>query len=715
MRIDTISLVFSCFVSGCLGIAVLIRNFKNPVYRAFSLFCSVILARDFLCLMKGFDGSVFYQSRLFLLVSLFLGPVSLKFLKDLDPSSELTKRNQLQWVYFWILSLLSVLVFFPQYELWYGYLTAFIEASYLIPAYLWTRTLAQCSEQQEFPRDRIRHQYALWGLVFVVALHLTDTLYFAELSRILPLGTLARAFYLIFLFQLFIKKELLTAPEILSRASLFAVISLVLSSVYWLLVSWVGSRPGLFLFNTVIASFAILVLFEPLKSAVGLLMQKIFLKKNIELEEELKALADDLRGVANPRVLAERLASSFKRILGIEKATLYLIERDGVSYVKPDAKTSEMPQEISSASALVEYMTLRRGKPFVSDSIRSDLESFHSNQGRKFFEDCLDALRQLEGDLIVPFFYDGKVQGFVVAPLGDKMVVGSELLRMFVPVSRQIALLLKSAQTLTVLRERDQLATLGEMAAGLAHEIKNPLGAIKGAAELLAEEEDPATTSEYLGIIQDEAQRLSNVLTQFLEFAKPRKHDPESNCDPLKVIEHTAALVLRDSLVRFSVHAVQTGLLVDVDPELLKQVLVNLFLNATQAMEGEDSAEIQVKVSQIKARNRWSWGIPFFKTIEGWEKTKEQSNVPMVEIEVQDNGPGISPSERNKIFMPFYTTKSRGTGLGLAICKRLVESVGGSIQVKSRIPRGSRFILHLPEFSKEMRKQAVLKVSEVFG
>jgi len=439
------------------------------------------------------------------------------------------------------------------------------------------------------------------------------------------------------------------------------------------------------------------------------------LKKNIQLEEELQVLADDLRGIAEPRELSQRMASSFKRILGIEKATLYLLERDGVSYVKAEPKASEMPQEISSASALVEYMTLRRGRPFVSDSIRSDLDSFHSNQGRRFLEDCLELLRQLDGDLLVPFFYDGKVLGFVVAPLGDKIIVGTDLLRMFVPVSRQIALLLKSAQTLTVLRERDQLATIGEMAAGLAHEIKNPLGAIKGAAELLQDEKDPATTAEYLGIIQDEANRLSNVLSQFLDFAKPRKHDPDSTCDPLKVIEHTAALVLRDSKVKFAVQISGSHRLLDVDPELLKQVLVNLFLNAIQAMEGQEQAQLQVTVSDIKPQRRWSWAIPFFKTIEGWEKAQEPPSIPLIEIEVKDNGPGIAISDLTKVFVPFYTTKPQGTGLGLAICKRLVESVGGSIQVKPNQPQGSRFVLHLPSVSKEKRAVPLLSSHEVMA
>jgi signal transduction histidine kinase len=238
------------------------------------------------------------------------------------------------------------------------------------------------------------------------------------------------------------------------------------------------------------------------------------------------------------------------------------------------------------------------------------------------------------------------------------------------------------------------------MAAGLAHEIKNPLGAIKGAAELLTHEKNPENSEEYLKIIQDEANRLSGVLTQFLDFAKPRKQDPESVCDPLKVIEHSAALCLRDAKVSFWVHSDRSDISVEADPEILKQVLLNLFLNAIQAMEGQADAALKVLVKEIKPRRRWAWGIPLFKTMEGWESLAEQPDKPFVEIEIQDNGPGISPTDRNKIFTPFFTTKAKGTGLGLAICLRLIESMGGTIQVRTNSPKGTRVILHLPGMAK---------------
>ncbi|MFM8270059.1 MAG: ATP-binding protein, partial [Pseudomonadota bacterium] len=610
-----------------------------------------------------------------------------------------------KWFYLLLLGSIGLVSFLPTYSRWAGFLIAVTETTYLIPAYLWTAILVKSENQEVLPREKLRFRYAAWGLVIVIALHLTDTLYFADLSNIVPLGTLARSVYLIFLFQLFIQRELLTAQELLSRVFLFGSISLVLSGIYWLLVSWVGSRPGLFLFNTVVASFAILVLFEPLKSAVSRLMNKLFLRRNVQLESELNILAEDLRGIADPRELSQKIALSLKKVLSIDRAVLFLLEKDGLSYVRADGRLEEACFELSSASPLVEYMTLRRGRPFMGDSIRTDLQSFHSVQGRKFLEDCLEALRHLGADLVVPFFYTDKVIGFVAAPLSERIILSTDLLRLFMPVSRQIALLLKSAQALTISRDREKLATIGEMAAGLAHEIKNPLGAIKGAAELLSNEKNQETVDEYLKIIQDEANRLSGVLTQFLDFAKPRKQDPESVCNPLKVIEHTAALCLPGSKVGFLVHADKGDIQAEVDPEILKQVLLNLFLNATQAMEGQPNAALTVLVKEIKPRPRWAWGIPLFKTMEGWEKVKEQPDKPFVEIEVQDNGPGISPGDRNKIFTPFFTTKAKGTGLGLAICMRLMESVGGTIQVRPNTPKGTRVILHLPAFSKTTKAQ----------
>lgn len=149
MRIDTISLILSCFVAAFLGIAVLIRNFKNPVYRSFSLFCGILLARDFLCLMKGFEKTALYDPQIFLLLSLFVGPISLLWLKELQPdSSSLIARTK--WFYLPLLGAIGFVSFFSGYSRWSGLLIALTEATYLIPAFFGRLCLLKVSSEKHY-------------------------------------------------------------------------------------------------------------------------------------------------------------------------------------------------------------------------------------------------------------------------------------------------------------------------------------------------------------------------------------------------------------------------------------------------------------------------------------------------------------------------------------------------------------------------------------
>ncbi|MBI4405718.1 MAG: hypothetical protein HY537_16290, partial [Deltaproteobacteria bacterium] len=278
-----------------------------------------------------------------------------------------------------------------------------------------------------------------------------------------------------------------------------------------------------------------------------------------------------------------------------------------------------------------------------------------------------------------------------------RIALSNEQLRLFIPISRQAALLLKNAQALTRLRSRERLAAVGEMAAGLAHEIKNPLGAIKGAAELLKGNVSKEADSEFLEIILDETDRLSSVLSDFLDYAKPRRVLPQTSCDPMHVIDRTASMILRDSKVSLDIRSEWQGL-IEADPEVLKQVLLNLILNAVQATEGMDDRRIEVWVREAKPKRLFAFAdaVPIYKTWEGWNLAKAVSQKSSIEIEVKDNGCGIPPEDLPRIFQPFYTTKPKGTGLGLAICQRLIEGMGGHIHVKPNKPHGTIFAVRLP-------------------
>lgn len=247
------------------------------------------------------------------------------------------------------------------------------------------------------------------------------------------------------------------------------------------------------------------------------------------------------------------------------------------------------------------------------------------------------------------------------------------------------------------------------MAAGLAHEIKNPLGAIQGAAELLMLGQEKETQKEYLKIIQDESSRLSQVLTRFLDFAKPRKQEPESVSNPLRVIEHVTTLVLRkNESIGFHVVCGEPSLMLSIDPEILKQVLINLFLNSIQALENTQNADLRVEVKAISNRGAWTEKLPLFKTLEGWKNLIKGPSASWAQITVSDNGPGIPQHLVKKVFEPFFTTKQKGTGLGLALCKRLIESIGGQIFVKdSSGETGTTIVLMIPICKREKSRSGV--------
>ena len=212
-----------------------------------------------------------------------------------------------------------------------------------------------------------------------------------------------------------------------------------------------------------------------------------------------------------------------------------------------------------------------------------------------------------------------------------------------------------------------QLAAVGRLSAGLAHEIRNPLASIKGSAELLADDfgvEHPKR--RLLQVLVDEAVRLNDVLTRFLAFARPAPMQRESMVVAAE-LETVATLVSqRDVAVRFD-PAGSEGLRLLVDPQQVRQILLNVVLNAVQACG--DRGEVILRGERRGAR---------------------------AILSVRDSGPGFSPEALANALTPFYTTRSDGTGLGLAITHRIVEQHSGSIRLANRPEGGGLVEIELP-------------------
>ncbi len=230
------------------------------------------------------------------------------------------------------------------------------------------------------------------------------------------------------------------------------------------------------------------------------------------------------------------------------------------------------------------------------------------------------------------------------------------------------------------MRRREWLATLGEMSAGMAHEIRNPLGALAGAMQMLRKEfplED--TNGRLMNIAIREATRLDTIITEFLQYARP----PALNlreCDLDAVLRETVDLIRHEanSRERMTIKTVFTPgpLTAEVDPDQVKQVFWNLATNAFQAMPGGGQLTISTNLRRIGPGGR-------------------QADV--IEIVFQDTGEGIQKEHLDKIFLPFFTTKEGGSGLGLAAVDRIVDLHGGWIRVESQDGQGTLFAVCLPQ------------------
>lgn len=263
--------------------------------------------------------------------------------------------------------------------------------------------------------------------------------------------------------------------------------------------------------------------------------------------------------------------------------------------------------------------------------------------------------------------------GVNLKTMTEKLLSEEEALRKKVDEVERATRRLEEAQNRLVRSER--LASVGRLAAGLAHEIGNPIAALIGMQDLLLEGGlEPEEQRDFLQRMRRESERINSILRDLLQFARPGNKSDEvpSPGNVESAIYDTAALVAPQSSMR------DVELAVDVFPELpavaltrehLVQVILNLVLNAADACGPGGKIALRALPAQGGVR-----------------------------LEVEDNGPGVAADVRSRLFEPFVTTKEvgKGTGLGLAVCRGLVESAGGSISLDEDFSAGARFVIDLP-------------------
>ncbi len=468
-------------------------------------------------------------------------------------------------------------------------------------------------------------------------------------------------------------------------------LAFALAGIFYLCVTVIGRFNTMYL-NAVLGAVVILVLFEPLRAKVEEQIHHIFFRERFDLERAVaaakRALAHALEADEMSRAVLRELESS-RRATG---AALYLRDSEGRGFERAGFFGPPPPEwlELAAVGALCELVA-RRG------SVRLE-EAAGEGAGRGVGADNYDPARlRAAAELLGPLS-----QGAVIGSRDDDnellalLVVTDDRVRdAFSPeevalletLGAQIGVVLENTRVYARLKTRDRLAALGQMAAGLAHEIKNPLGAIKGAAQLLVDPSPAApaidpSAREFVGIILEEVERLDRVVRSVLDYARPSAA-LDAAADVNAVVRRTAQILAPSDGDNYRLElALDEGLpRARVDAEKLRQVLINLVQNAVQAMGGEGA----VRVSSRLRPTRPHWASRAAPETSAW-----------VEVAVSDRGPGIAKAVLKNLFVPFFTTKDRGTGLGLAISQHIAHAAGGHIEVSSLEGRGATFSVLLP-------------------
>lgn len=302
-------------------------------------------------------------------------------------------------------------------------------------------------------------------------------------------------------------------------------------------------------------------------------------------------------------------------------------------------------------------------------ALRSDNTTFiqtlkgeDAMEAQRFIATANDALANLQRFLFISFL------GMLAS---GATIIFLAYRRMIAPLQTRLA------QSHATIERQEKLASLGVFAAGIAHEIRNPLTAIKVRLFTLKQSKNrDVSEREDVEVIESEINRLERIVREFLHFARPS--DPELHTISIKKAFEEIQQLLARELAQKGVVLETTGAegqMLRADPDKLKQVLVNLVQNAADSIQG--SGKVTMNFSEAARRLRG--------------RTRAVSI-----ISISDTGGGISSENQKRLFDPFFTTKEKGTGLGLPIAARIIDKHGGAIECETSLGRGTTFRILLP-------------------
>ncbi len=491
------------------------------------------------------------------------------------------------------------------------------------------------------------------GLYFGLAVSLITCSFdhIPEMGMTIPaIGNLLLTIYLIFVSQLVSPQKLLNVQALVSRLFTTIILSLIITGFFALLYQYMSESFPLFFLNSFLLTFAILMLWSPLLTFFRFVGGKMRKSRRQSIAMQIKKFNLQLSKVTSLVELEETIRQSFEVWIPGSIVNIKIVDE---SQPIPKAMSDFFQNNLN----LNPFPVLHRGL------IQKEKDQVITQDLEKKLDTIINELDVMEADLVFPVFATSEKNLPILLVTASTLISVEDLHSDFGHLPEIFKALQEVEKTLIKIgqidsaRERDRLVLLGEMSAGLAHEVRNPLGAIQGAVDLIESDSGP-----WVNVIRDEVQRLNRLVNQFLDFA----HSPSDQLEDVHLsdilkrsIHNLAPFYSKQVEIQF--HSFYSeALVVKSVPDHLQQILMNLLQNAVKAQ----ASKIDVSV--------FNCGFT-----------------------VSDNGRGMSPEVKKRVFKPFFTTFKNGTGLGLSICERLVKFSGGKIFLESEEGLGTKVIIEL--------------------
>jgi two-component system sensor histidine kinase HydH len=544
-------------------------------------------------------------------------------------------------------------------------------------------------------RDRVRFLAAVGAAATTFSL--ADFLSYLGV-HLPPIGAVLAIVFLFVLAESVTRPRLADIYELAGRLLVSTALAFSLAAIFYLFVMVIGGFDTMYL-NAVLAAIVFLVLFEPLQTEVETRIHQFFFRERYDLETSVAELRKRLTHVLEIDELNSALMQGLESSHRVTTSALYLRDQDGDGFDLVGSIGAAVPKRVEALGARPLLERLDRQASISLEEVARE-----ANNSDAAVQAAATTLGVLQSAVVLAVRGDGD-DGVGLLFVSDDRVRDAftpEEISLLETVAAQIGVVVANSRVYSHMKERDRLAALGSMAAGLAHEVKNPLGAIKGAAQLLEEvgastPEDPAAR-EFVGIILEEVNRLDRVVGSFLDYARPHAGNPiplDLNAAVRRTVQILSSQIT-DGAIDLKLDLSEPLPRTSMDPEKFRQVLMNLIQNAIQAMDGHGKVTVSTSVRR-SMRGRMSHDL---SASAARRSTTDETE--LVEVSVRDTGPGISPKVLRNLFVPFFTTKTQGTGLGLAISQSIVQNAGGTIEVHSQPGSGTTFTIVLPTASESL-------------